>query len=171
MTTEPPRHVTTRPATAEDVATVAELWYAGWVDGHTGNVPDQLLAHRTQESFLPRTRERVDDMWVAESDGRVLGFVVVLAPEVEQVYVDATARGTGVADLLLRLAQEVVRDAGHDRAWLAVAAGNERARRFYDRQGWRDSGSYAYAAEVPGGTMPVPTRRYEFDLARPARQG
>jgi ribosomal protein S18 acetylase RimI-like enzyme len=48
-----------------------------------------------------------------------------------------------------------------DRAWLAVAVGNTRARRFYARQGWRDAGEIAYGAEIADGTMTVPSRRYE----------
>jgi hypothetical protein len=45
--------------------------------------------------------------------------------------------------------------------WLAVVAGNARARRFYERNGWRDAGAIDYAAEIRGGTLPVPCRRYE----------
>ena len=57
---------------------------------------------------------------------------------------------------------------GHrfDRAWLAVAAGNARARRFYERSGWRDAGAFDYAAEIAGGTIAVPCRRYERRLGR-----
>lgn len=57
-------------------------------------------------------------------------------------------------------------DARWDRAWLAVVAGNTRARRFYERSGWRDVGAFdntAWTAE--GTTIPVPAGRYEKYLA------
>jgi putative acetyltransferase len=161
---EPSTYVTTRPATDDDVPAIARIWHEGWVVAHVGHVSADLVAERTPSSFIPRTHERVRHTWVAEQASRVLGFVVVLSPEIEQIYVDATARGTGVARRLLRLAEDLVRDAGHDRAWLAVVAGNERARRFYAREGWTDTGPYRYAAEGGSGTIFVQTHRYEIEL-------
>ena len=53
-----------------------------------------------------------------------------------------------------------------DTAWLAVVAGNARARRFYEKSGWHDAGGFDYPAEIKGGTIPVPSRRYEKGLTR-----
>jgi len=108
-------------------------------------------------------------MWVAESRGETLGFVVVKGDEVEQIYVDRRARGTGLAAKLLRKAEAEIRSAGHRRAWLAVVAGNQRARSFYSRLGWRDAGPMSYLAETEVGPLAVPTHRYEIDLTDPAR--
>jgi GNAT superfamily N-acetyltransferase len=97
---------------------------------------------------------------VAHVAGCVVGFVTVHGDEVEQVFVDASARGTGVAAELLEHAEAVIaRD--HDIAWLAVVAGNARARRFYERSGWHDAGPVVYQAQVSGGTVDVPSHRYE----------
>jgi hypothetical protein len=85
---------------------------------------------------------------------------MVVGGEVEQVYVAATYRGTGVAGMLLTEAERLVGMHGHDRAWLAVAAGNARARQFYERQGWSDEGPFDYPAEGPDGPIPVPCHRY-----------
>ena len=106
-------------------------------------------------------------MWVAESRGQPVGFVVVKGDEVEQIYVDRTARGTGVAARLLRMAEAEIRRAGHRHAWLAVVAGNQRARAFYARLGWRDAGPFSYLAETEIGPLAVPSHRYEIDLTDP----
>jgi ribosomal protein S18 acetylase RimI-like enzyme len=149
-----------RPAAAGDVEAIAAIWYAGWRDGHLGHVPEALIAHRTPEQFGARVPGRLSATTVAAADDVVLGFVTVLDDEVEQLYVDASARGTGVADLLLRHGEtEIARQ--YTVAWLAVVGGNARARRFYERNGWRDAGPLAYAAQVDGGRIDVPTRRYE----------
>ncbi|HEX7425551.1 MAG TPA: hypothetical protein VF328_00700, partial [Mycobacterium sp.] len=50
--------------------------------------------------------------------------------------------------------------AGHAVAWLAVATGNDRARRFYERCGWTDEGAFDYAAATESGSTPVPCHRY-----------
>jgi RimJ/RimL family protein N-acetyltransferase len=49
---------------------------------------------------------------------------------------------------------------GHDKAWLAVVAGNRRARAFYERAGWRDEGAFDYAAATERGPVAVPCHRY-----------
>ena len=51
---------------------------------------------------------------------------------------------------------------GHHRAWLAVVAGNARARRFYERQGFTDEGPFDYPA---AGGIAVPCHRYTKRLA------
>lgn len=103
----------------------------------------------------------------AEVGGQVAGFVTVVGDEVEQVYVAAPHRGAGVADMLMAEAERQVRHAGHPTAWLAVAAGNARARRFYERRGWFDTGLFDYAAEGELGPIPVPSHRYVKDLSEP----
>jgi ribosomal protein S18 acetylase RimI-like enzyme len=169
-----------RKATSNDVGAVARIWHIGWGDGHVGHVPPELVRHRNEKQFVSRARERLEAMWVAclaiapdarrraESQGQTLGFVVVRDDEVEQIYVDRTARGTGVAAMLLRKAEADIRSAGHRHAWLAVVAGNQRARSFYSRLGWRDSGPFSYLAETEIGPLAVPSHRYEIDLTDPA---
>src|SRR5215218_8422004 len=127
-----------RPGTAGDAETVADIWHAGWHVSHPGHVPDGLTARRTLEAFRDRSPGRVADTTVAELHGAVVGFIMVTGDEVEQVYVDPSHFGTGVATDLLAEAERQVGAAGHPVAWLAVARGNARARRFYERQGWTD---------------------------------
>jgi putative acetyltransferase len=156
-----------RKAEPADLDAVTRIWHSGWIDGHLGHVPPELVAHRSREQFASRARKRLGTMWVAESDGQAVGFVVVKEDEVEQLFVDRAARGTGVAALLMRRAESDIRSAGHRRAWLAVVAGNQRARSFYSRLGWRDTGAMSYEAETETGPIVVPTHRYEIDLEEP----
>jgi GNAT superfamily N-acetyltransferase len=156
--------IETRPATAEDAARIAQIWQAGWPDGHLGHVPDGLVAFRTPEYFAERTADLVPTTIVAEVDGVVAGFVAVLDDELDQVYVAPEFRGEGVADVVLQSGQDAVAAAGHSRAWLAVVPGNARARRFYERNGWTDDGEFVYRAETLTGTFDVPCRRYIRDV-------
>jgi GNAT superfamily N-acetyltransferase len=154
---------TLRPATADDAEAIASIWHAGWADGHLGHVPDGLVAHRRPEHFARLAEVRIADTTVAATDRAVIGFVTVVGDEVEEVYVAPEARGSGVAAALLAHAESTA--AGQaDVAWLAVVAGNARARRFYERQGWHDAGPIAYFAEIDGGRFEVPCRRYERRL-------
>ena len=143
-----------------DAEAIADIWRLGWRDGHLGFVPQELVEARTDESFRERAVERVGDTTVAIVDGDVAGFVVVVGDEVEQVYVSVPHRGTGVAAVLMAEAERQVRSNGYEKAWLAVVAGNGRARAFYERAGWQDEGPFDYAAAADGGPVAVPAHRY-----------
>lgn len=96
----------------------------------------------------------------------MVGFVTVHDDEVEQMYVDEAARGSGVADVLLRHAETVI-GRRSPTAWLAVVAGNARARRFYARNGWCDTGPFdnpARTGDPHTPTITVPSLRYEKQL-------
>ena len=154
-----------RPATAADMAAVADLWHEGWHSGHAGHVPGGLTDLRTLAAFHERTPPRVGDTTVAVTDvegddGAVMGFVMVVGDEVEQVFVAPAWRGTGVAADLLAEAERQIAAAGHDEAWLAVVEGNARARRFYEKCGWVDGGELPYEVTAGGEIFVSPCRKY-----------
>jgi len=150
-----------RPARPEDMAAVADIWHRAWHVAHPGHVPAGLTEARTAEAFHARTPSRVADTTVAEEDGVLVGFTMVAGDEVEQVFVDPERHGTGVAAPLLAAAEQRVAAAGHDVAWLAVVVGNARARAFYEKHGWRDTGDLPYEVSAGGTTYTSPCRRYE----------
>jgi GNAT superfamily N-acetyltransferase len=149
-----------RQASLEDAETVSDIWHRGWQDGNLGFIPQELVEARTEESFRDRALARVGDTTVAIVDGEVAGFVMVVDDEVEQVYVSAHYRGTGVAAVLIAEAERQVKANGYDKAWLAVVAGNARARSFYGRAGWHDEGPFDYSASSDSGPITVPAHRY-----------
>ena len=160
-----------RPGTPEDAACVAEIWCSGWRDGHLGGVPDELAALRTAGFFQRRSAERVRETTVAVVDGSIAGFTMVVADEIEQVYVAEAYRGRGVAQRLLDAAEQQVADQGFLEAWLAVVASNGRARAFYARAGWVDSGQFEYHAFSERGPIAVPAHRYVKDVSPSAKVG
>ncbi|MDT0202968.1 GNAT family N-acetyltransferase [Nocardioides sp. AE5] len=158
-----------RPATPADAASIALVWGAGWADGHLGNVPPALVDVRTPHWFSQAATERIANATVAEigtgtgtdgAAGVVAGFVVVIDDCVDQVYVAARHRGSGVAAALLDAAEQQVAANGHDQAWLAVVPGNDRAIAFYRRRGWVDQGLFDHAAPGPDGPIPTQCHRY-----------
>jgi len=103
---------------------------------------------RSYESltFLPRVRTHAErreyvrdvllpqhEVWVAEEDGRVVGFASLLGSDLSQLYVDPDAQGRGVGGALLGKAQE----RRPDGLTFWVFQENERARRFYEAHGCR----------------------------------
>jgi diamine N-acetyltransferase len=77
---------------------------------------------------------------VAELKGETVGVTCVRADWLDGLYVVPELWGTGVAEMLHDRALEVVRGLGSVRCHLWVLEENARARRFYERRGWRENG-------------------------------
>ena len=107
------------------------------------------------------------DVWclVAECEGALVGQISVLpagrAPHpvadstlahVSNLFVSRDYWGAGLAGDLLRAALQNARERGFADVRLFVAAGQARARRFYEREGWLPVGD-PFDDPVPGLTM------------------
>jgi ribosomal protein S18 acetylase RimI-like enzyme len=153
-----------RPASAADLERAARIWHEGWWDAHSYLAP-KLGPSRTLESFLTRMRQRLPNTTVAEGRDGVVGFAVVVGDELEQLYVDPSVRGRGVARELIAHAERQVAAAGFRAIWLAVATENHRAQAFYRKSGWRQTLTFEYEAETADAFVPVTCHRYERTLA------
>jgi GNAT superfamily N-acetyltransferase len=107
------------------------------------------------------------DAFVAEEDGRIVGFVATGPPEDEgeerevyAIYVLPEAWGTAAGAGLMQAAVEAMRGRGAAGAVLWVLEDNPRARRFYEREGWLEDGS----AESEYLGLTVPLARYRLRL-------
>ena len=152
--------VTVRPATPSDARTAARVWRSAWLDGHRGRVPGTLLAARGPDYFDAQAAAWTSlTVLAVDTADRILGLVVVADDELVQLAVDQAARRVGVGTLLLEEAERRI-GASYRQAWLGVVAGNVRARRFYERQDWRDTGDMVYPAPAIATAVPVSVRRY-----------
>ena len=89
--------------------------------------------------------------WVAEEDGRTVGFAVTgpsedadaerTTAEVYAIYLEPDRLGTGLGRGLFSHAIDDLRERGFDSVTLWVLETNERARRFYEIAGWKPDGT------------------------------
>ena len=157
----------TRPPHDDELDRLAGLWYDGWQDAHAAIVPEDLARHRTRSSFRRRLEKRWADVRVVGPPGQPLGFCVIKGDELYQLFVARDARGTGVATTLLQDAERRLFDSGVATAWLACAIGNDRAARFYEKQGWARAGTMVDDVDVETGTYPLEVWRFEKPLSVP----
>ena len=125
----------TRPATPRDVEVLAGLAHDAY----------QHYTARIGRPPAPMTADyaaAVDDgvVWVAESAGRVVGFVVLLDADdhllLENVAVDPRAQGQGVGARLLALAEEEAGRRGHRRIELYTNEAMTENLDYYPRKGY-----------------------------------
>jgi GNAT superfamily N-acetyltransferase len=110
------------------------------------------LAHIFPPELYPYPREAINVRWaeaaadparrvlIALSDDEPLGAVCVQPGWLDGLYVVPSHWGTGLAGALHDRALEVVRSLGSTSCRLWVLEKNARARRFYERRGWRENG-------------------------------
>jgi ribosomal protein S18 acetylase RimI-like enzyme len=157
-----------RSARASELDRLADIWHRGWQDAHAGILPAELARHRTWESFRRRLEEALPRVRVVDgivgSVAEPVGFCMTQDDEVYQLYVAREARGSGMAAALLADAEETLGSSGVETAWLACAVGNERAARFYERNGWRRVGNMINELPTPDGLFPLDVWRYEKHL-------
>ena len=153
-----------RQADPTETESLAKLWYDGWQDAHAGVLPAELAKLRTLQSFNERLQAGLSDVRVMGAPGTPVGLCMIKKDELNQLYVSASARGTGVAALLLADGEARIRSNGIQRAWLACAIGNERAARFYEKNGWGRVGDEMISLETPEGMFPLKIWRYEKEI-------
>lgn len=144
-----PREITVRPATVSDAEALAHLHLDVWDDAYTGLMAQQILDDRRtavdERVALWRTILAGDEpTFLAVGPDGLVGFAsagpgrdndVDTELELKALYVRAAWWGTGVGYVLF---EEAVGDRA---AYLWVLATNERAIRFYERQGFRLDGT------------------------------
>ena len=143
-----------RRALPEDAKKIAEFALELFAR-HRDYDPERFadLSHLKGAERFYGGRMAADDaaVIVAETDGKVVGFAYMEyealdylqllenAAWLHDLYVDETARGTGVGKALMSAAKEAGKAFGADKLVLTVAAKNERARTFFTRTGLRET--------------------------------
>jgi GNAT superfamily N-acetyltransferase len=132
--------------------------YAGFIDAlqayEHAMEPDRRIDPRAGADYLPvlltRVKEHDGKIFVAEIDGRPVGWAVFhcddganyLVPEerrsglVVELYLEEAARGRGLGQALIAACEEAARALGLKRLLIGVLSANMRARTAYERAGF-----------------------------------
>lgn len=172
---------TVRRASLTDATGVAVVHVEAWREAYAGIVPQQVLDSLSidqrralwQRLLGPEsaTAAAGTSVWVAEDSGAIVGFSNSVPArdadatglgELGAIYVRASHWGRGVGRALHDEAVGTLRGNGFPAALLWVLAENPRARRFYERQGWRTDGK---AKREPVRGAELDHVRYRIDLA------
>ena len=144
-----------RPAVREDAYEVACVHIRSWQSAYRGLIAQEYLDSLEPETWAGRyTFGRMGiglpSTLVAVNGSTICGLATTgLCRDVDlsnfgelvAIYVDPAYVRTGVGRLLIAAARERLRGLGVRQAALWVLDGNARARRFYERDGWRFDGT------------------------------
>jgi diamine N-acetyltransferase len=165
---------TIRRARADDAGALALVAGATLLETFHGLIPAaDLVAHATGKSSAEAFAGWIadPDSWVfyagAPGTDAPLGYAVLTTPdfppealapgdwELRRIYTLAAAHGTGLGPALMAHALREARGRGHARLLLGVHPDNQRARRFYERTGFRVVGERTFAVGSQRFTDPI----------------
>jgi GNAT superfamily N-acetyltransferase len=166
--------VPVRTATELDADALADVYVRSWQAAYRGLMPDHYLdgmsVSEHAESWrrlIPTDAAKGKRTLVFEDDGRIAGMAAV-GPDRDTgggilllLYVLPEAWGGTAGRELMLAAEQAMRDLGHGHAVLWVLEANARARRFYERGGWRPDGA---TSNDDYGGVKLPALRYARDL-------
>lgn len=155
--------ISIRRATADDAKVLTDLSYTTFWDAfahHPKNAPDDLAHYMRQafnvEQIAAELAEPNSIFLIAEVESRPAGYaklnldttedgITAVRPiELARLYSHQEYIGRGVGQDLMDACFELARSGDHDVMWLGVWEYNPRARRFYERNGFRQVGRHVF---------------------------
>lgn len=165
MNPRPATSVQIRRGTEADIDEIVRFSHAIW--RHTlarqlgvGVEQWPMIAGAMRVELIPIARA----ILVAARGPQVVGFSYRDRAMIEDLWIDPSFQGAGLGRRLLRAQIEAIAAAGYRTASLECLEVNVRARRFYEREGWRPV--YRYARASPFFHGDIPRIRFEYDVWR-----
>ncbi len=119
-----------RPYTDADLDNVVALWYWSWSHAFPTLTHPQLFEQ--WKSRFQNDYSKQGSVWVATTQNRVVGFVVVSDSVIAQIFVEVEMQGRGVGTTLLNHAKTLYPSG----LTLTTLQQNEQACRFYEKHGF-----------------------------------
>lgn len=167
-----------RYAAVADAILLADLGRRTFVDAFgSQNDPAHIQEYVAVAFVVDRLEDELKDpntdFLIAEAGGEALGYAKIAlgdAPacvtspdpiELERIYVDQSAIGTGVGSVLMSASLEAIKTRGGRSAWLGVWERNKRAIRFYRKWGFEIVGDKVFVLGGDQQTDVVMVRRLD----------
>ena len=142
-----------RRATIDDASLLADIGASTFFDTFAKDNTEEDMTLYLASSFSPslQAEELTNPLitfLVAEIDGVTVGYAKLISEskpkvtertsiELNRIYVTLDWIGKGIGESILSACVEEAKQGGNERMWLAVWEKNERARRFYEKSGFR----------------------------------
>ena len=124
--------LTIRPARADEYDAVADVWMRGWLSVGIETPNDWLLKALSER--IPKEVENGWSLYVADDAGRVAAMLAFRLRDghLDQLFIAPEYQSKGLGKRLLNFTREHL----PDEIWLRCVRENERAWRWYEREGF-----------------------------------
>jgi len=161
--------VTIRRVNLYDADMLSALGKQTFFDTFTGTCSEEDMQQFLDECFnLDQVKKELanenDFFFLAEADGIPAGYIRIMedyghfelmkkwkALELKRIYVDKPFHGKGVAQHLIQFVENFAIENKYEVIWLGVWEHNLKAKKFYEKSGFKDSG---HTHDFPIGNTP-----------------
>jgi len=125
-------NIAIRVARADEYDEIARIWMESWVSTGLDTASDRLLANLRER--IPREIENGWSLFVADDGGRLAAMLAVHVPKkyLDMLFVAPEYQGRSVGRTLLAFTRTLL----PDEIWLRCVRENDKAWRWYEREGF-----------------------------------
>ncbi|BBZ48485.1 GNAT family N-acetyltransferase [Mycobacterium heidelbergense] len=146
------RTATTGSVDADELAAVAARTFplACPPSAAPGNIASFIAANLSAERFAEYLADPRHAIVTAAQGGRIIGYAMIIrgadddTAELSKMYLLPDHHGAGVSTALMDLALATAEEWGVRRVWLGVNQKNQRAQRFYAKNGFTVNGTRTF---------------------------
>jgi GNAT superfamily N-acetyltransferase len=138
-----------RPVAAQDIPALLPLVEQYWIFEDLAGFDRGRIARELERLCAD---SRLGSGWIARARGEAIGYLLGvyvfslehlgLTAEIDEFFVLPSARGKGLGDRLLRLAEAEFLRRGCTNVFLQLGRGNDRARAFYRARGYGERAGF-----------------------------
>lgn len=150
--------VTIKRVQLDDAEVLSALSKKTFYDTFTGTCTEKDMQHFLHEYFdievVKKELANKNDLYFfIEVDGEAAGYLRLMedysnfdlmkqwkALELKRIYIDKPYHGKGLAQQLMQFAEAFAKENKYEVLWLGVWEHNLRAKKFYEKMGFKDSG-------------------------------
>lgn len=141
-----------RPARLDDSKKLSILYKQVYIQTYgTEGISDEFANFITQQFSAQRLEQIIasvpNAILVAEYKNNLVGVLEIefdkpcpigdlVAPELNKIYILEWFCGKGIGNLLIKKAEQSLREEGYQEVWLWLLESNERAKRFYEKNAY-----------------------------------
>jgi ribosomal protein S18 acetylase RimI-like enzyme len=158
-----------RRVTLKDAQALSTIGATTFFDTFTGTCTDEDMQQFIEDYFnIGQVKKELEDendfFFFAETGGVPAGYIRMKedythfplmkqwkALELKRIYVDKAFHGKGIAQQLMAFVESFAREKKYEVVWLGVWEHNDRAKKFYAKSGFEDSG---HTHDFPIGNTP-----------------
>jgi len=105
--------------------------------------------HAVRQRWEQELEDPAIDCYVIQQAEAIAGFVAIQGNQFLHFGTAIDTWGSGLAGRTHDATIQLWLERGHEHAWLRVFEDNQRARRFYERRGWRPTGERSRSTFAP----------------------
>lgn len=162
-------NTTIRRVELKDAETLSALSKKTFYETFTGTCTEDDMQQFLHDYFdIEQVKKELADIndlyFFIEMEGKPVGYLRLMedyrnfalmkqwkALELKRIYIDSAYHGKGLAQELMAFAENYARENKYEVLWLGVWEHNNRAKRFYEKMGFKDSG---HMHDFPIGNTP-----------------